>query len=416
MGNSRSDKSEIAPSVPPSPTSVRSGRSSVPTTITYAASDTPLVPPQPHNGSATPQTPTPPAFSMMERLRENRQGDGVEGWPLLAKLMAKKSDFEAFDRFEELNVKNLLYFQVELAKIQRKLETRERADRDSLPDSERSRFCTEANKLVGSDSSQWKAVLDMRKCLDGYNRALLQYSQISSLPEPSRRNMNTLLSWLVSPEACNFNVTGTGSNAWGDMYARQAVGFKKPSLASQFFGLLLSIVTPRPEPPSVQNLVAPRGRRSVDGLSRWIAEEAIPFWAAVKEAWKNRKVKKSQEEEEGNAQTPAVLESVLTVYSEKKDPAEELKDLKLNFIDSYSGSSILGFSTKLTTLFACMLPMVAIGVLYVVENLSRRLGLIAGFTAIFCNGLMMVAEVTRVQVFTATSAFLAVLVVFVQTG
>lgn len=432
MSRSDSDGSVVFSSQPPSPTSVRSRGSSVPTTVTFAASDTQLIPPQQqqqHNvgEDATPQT-SPVGSSRLASIFENRQANDVEGWPLLAKLMTKEPDFEAFDRFEELNVKNLLYYQVELALIKRRLEKWERDDRNNLSDENRSKFYTMANKLVGSDTSQWRNVLKMRECLNGYNNALLQFSQVSALPEPSRRNMKVLVRWLASPDAANFKVAGIGNGAWGDQYASGAAGPKEPGLAHRFFSLLLSIVKPRAETPTQPNLVAPRGQRSVDGLTRWIIEEAIPFWEALKEAvkarWEKKKKDASGEEEKGQGSLPDRVErdveipveySSVVALSEKDDRNADMKALKPGYIQSYSGHSILKLTTKLATLFACMLPMVAIGVLSAVDNLSHRLGLIAAFTAIFCSGLMAVAEVTRVQVFTATSAFLAVLVVFVQS-
>lgn len=408
MAHSDSDGSGVFSSPPPSPTSVRSRG----TTLTFAASDTHLLPGQQQTAGdiTTPRTPLGP--SPLERILENHQGDGVEGWPLLAKLMKETPDFEAFERFEELNIKNLLYYQIELARIKNRLEKRERTDRNCVSTDRRSEFHTMAHKLVNSDTDQWSDVLNLRKCLSGYNNALLQFSQVSALPEPSRRNMNALVRWLVSPEAGNFKVTGLGSDVWGNQYARAAAGAKEPGITRQFFSLLLSIVKPRPETPTQPNLIAPRGRRSVDGLTRWIAEEAIPFWEALKDAVKKRRDKnKSGSAEGGEEKGPS---SVIPDNFPTMVTLDDKKDLKLGYIKSYSGHSILKLTTKLTTLFACMLPMVAIGVLSVVDNLSYRLGLIAAFTAIFCVGLMTVAEVTRVQVFTATSAFLAVLVVFVQ--
>jgi hypothetical protein len=52
-----------------------------------------------------------------------------EGWPLLARLMEKNPEFEGFTRFRELNVKNLLYYQVELDYVSNLLRREELRDR-----------------------------------------------------------------------------------------------------------------------------------------------------------------------------------------------------------------------------------------------------------------------------------------------
>jgi hypothetical protein len=65
---------------------------------------------------------------------------------------------------------------------------------------------------------------------------------------------------------------------------------------------------------------------------------------------------------------------------------------------------LVAFTSKITTLFACMVPMLAILVLSTAHSLSVRLGLIAAFTAVFCGLVTIMTEATRVQVFTASSA------------
>ncbi|KAK4224475.1 putative isoleucyl-tRNA synthetase [Podospora fimiseda] len=370
------------------------------TTFTAAESTAPLV----TNNNTSPQL----AFrSTVQLARDNAQGDAVEGWPLLAKLMTEKPDFEAFPRYPELNIKNLLYYQVELATIMADLERQERADRD-LPENvahlSEHQFHTVADKMVGSETDQWDQVIKLRECLKGYNEALLLYAQVSALPSPSRRNMKELVRWIVAPLAGNFKVKGCGSDVWGNQYERAEA---EPSLPRQFLKLLLSIVKPNTTPVTRPDLVAPRGRKSVDGMTRWIAEEVIPFWYNLTQSNQDKKAKKPDEEKPG-----PYSEHAERVYAQKK----EVKDLKLEYITSYSGLDLLRFTSNLTTLFACMLPMAAIGILSTIETLSHRLALIASFTAVFCAGLMMLTEITRVQVFTATSAFLAVLVVFVQQG
>ncbi|KAK4163998.1 putative isoleucyl-tRNA synthetase, partial [Cladorrhinum sp. PSN259] len=335
----------------------------------------------------------------------------VEGWPLLAKLMTEKPDFEAFPRYSELNIKNLLYYQVELASIKSNLERIEHDDfatsAEEAVDNEHE-FHKWAETLINTQTDQWDEVKKLRRCLKEYNEALLQYGQVSALPSPSRGNMKQLLWWLVSPAAGNFKVAGSGSEVWGNMFEDPGDG---PSPARQFLNLVISIFRTSSTPSTRHDLVAPRGRKSVDGMTRWLAEEAIPFWFNLTAKNKGEEANKSSgRDEEKAAQAEHDERARAQAEANQK---EELRDLKLDYIKSYSGLTILRLTSHFTTLFACMLPMAAIGILSTVEELSHRLALIAGFTAVFCGGLMMLTEITRVQVFTATSAFLAVLVVFV---
>jgi hypothetical protein len=144
-----------SPSSPSSPSSTlsptrRQAASSGLSAITAPASEDALITPQ--TSSATPRTLT--FAPTLEAIRENRQGDTVEGWPLLAKLMANEVDFEAFPRFEELNVKNLLYYQVELASIKIRLERREKSDRNASSGiGDEADFHKYAHKLVGYSTS-----------------------------------------------------------------------------------------------------------------------------------------------------------------------------------------------------------------------------------------------------------------------
>jgi len=109
------------------------------------------------------------------------QGDGkegIDGWPLLAELMAVTPSFEAFSRFQKLNVKNLLYYQVELKKLERDLEEREGGDmRNPEQNSLKKGYLPcEIHKtpevMINPKCPQWVRVEKLRKCLREYSRYL----------------------------------------------------------------------------------------------------------------------------------------------------------------------------------------------------------------------------------------------------
>lgn len=62
------------------------------------------------------------------------------------------------------------------------------------------------------------------------------------------------------------------------------------------------------------------------------------------------------------------------------------------------------------------LPVTSIVVLYVVQSMPKRLGLITIFTAAFSFALAVMATAKRSEIIAATASFAAVQVVFVETN
>jgi len=99
----------------------------------------------------------------------------VPGWPQLARLMAEVPDLEAFSRFRELNMKNLLYYQVELADLERKLDRVEHRDWMNRT-SEEGEYAKRAYKLIECQDlkdgkhEQWQLVLRIRERLSQYSK------------------------------------------------------------------------------------------------------------------------------------------------------------------------------------------------------------------------------------------------------
>ena len=77
--------------------------------------------------------------------------------------------------------------------------------------------------------------------------------------------------------------------------------------------------------------------------------------------------------------------------------------------DSY----ILRLTSFLATALACLLPVASIVVLYYVEAMKVKLGLVACFTFALAMALAVFTTVRRSEVFATTAAFAAVMVVFI---
>ncbi|MCJ1398042.1 hypothetical protein MMC11_001239 [Xylographa trunciseda] len=82
----------------------------------------------------------------------------------------------------------------------------------------------------------------------------------------------------------------------------------------------------------------------------------------------------------------------------------------------YSQEGLSRIVSLVAMSFSSLLPIAAVTALYCVNSMSARLGMMAGFTVLFtlCFGILTNARST--DVFTATTAFAAVQVVFIGTS
>lgn len=69
------------------------------------------------------------------------------------------------------------------------------------------------------------------------------------------------------------------------------------------------------------------------------------------------------------------------------------------------GSTIYTFTSIVATMLSSLLPIVSIVVLYLVHSTPARLGIIAGFTALFSIAVSLVTSAARVENFAATAAY-----------
>ncbi|KAE8453800.1 hypothetical protein EG329_009312 [Mollisiaceae sp. DMI_Dod_QoI] len=79
-------------------------------------------------------------------------------------------------------------------------------------------------------------------------------------------------------------------------------------------------------------------------------------------------------------------------------------------ITLYEDGRLHRFLNILVTVLACLLPLSSIILLYFISSMNARLGVLAGFTALFALCLALVTGAKRVEVFAATSAFFCLFV------
>jgi hypothetical protein len=151
------------------------------------------------------------------------------------------------------------------------------------------------------------------------------------------------------------------------------------------------------------NLVVPRPGRKVDGLTKWVANEFVPFWQCFLDSTIYRNKGRNSDEEKGRKRSSGstTTETVCSEIEPNRSLGSEQKTL-----NTYSEDRMLRFTSAVATVIACLLPTVAIAVLAKLHTTADLLGVIAVFTAIFAMGLMLLTDAgtSRVEIFTATAA------------
>jgi len=280
----------------------------------------------------------------------------IEGYPKLACHMGTYPECAIYRRFGSLNSQNLLYFQAELMHLERKLRRLEAADLASAegnPSNYSKDWYWLNNSVFEENSEQLGTVRAIRGKLKEYNDALIQQSIISRLADPNPHNLRSLQNWLERPNMGNFALIGKDRDTWG---------------ASD-------------EPLSHNmDLLAIKSDVANDAFSTWFSQKFIHWFHHM--LW--HRIKKADNAESG--------------------------------IVSYEDKSLQNFTSRITTIIASLLPILAIVVLYCVDTMNARLGLTALFTVVFAACLSFFTNSTRGDIFIAASTFAAVQVVFISTN
>ncbi len=357
----------------------------------------------------------------------------VPGWPALAKSIANKPAFEAFPSFTDLNVKSLLYYQAQLILLREKLHKEEcndyfNGDVKQHHYSENMELLIRcANRPGEVPPGQWKLIEDIRTVLAQYSKpqcelqhkmnianvailqdaALIQFSQISAFPSADSSNVKCLRN-CARKAYDGRGLKGAVSKIWGPLGTEHD---KVPSFWGLLFGLLVGFFKSQEEeqasvPKEFQeHLIVPRGVKKRDGLTLWVEQSFIPLfhfvwtkcgrptWTSLWQLFQCQlcscKLPRCREKRGSNA-------SNLSPGSNDNGNGK---------FTAYSESWILRVTSILTTIVACILPVVAIVILSKVHTMGMILGLIALFNIVFAFGLAMISsDSSRTDIFTATAA------------
>ncbi|KAK8134226.1 hypothetical protein PG984_006238 [Apiospora sp. TS-2023a] len=290
------------------------------------------------------------------------------GYSLLAEFISKSPENAIFPRFGLLNAVNLLRLQAELVDLEQQLNdvwsldcTASVANDHNNRDAEDRRLYgldfwhMRKCKEEGRDSIQLDLLEDIGTKLDQYNRALQQVLTIENAVRPQRSDHRFLEQWLLNK---NF-LRGYESDTWStkDQNPDEFIAISRPPdrITSMLSGRLLD----------VYDLMFGGGRESPDLPNRLVLNLAV-----------------------------------------------RLQTID-NHARAYNPRTISRVGSAAVAALSSLLPTLAILVLYYVQDMAKRLGLVILFTTLFAAALAVFTDAKKVEIFSATAAFAAVEVVYI---
>ncbi|KAH6614803.1 hypothetical protein C7974DRAFT_417018 [Boeremia exigua] len=353
--------------------------------------------------SSLPRSTAQSSVSTLPRsLSEPYQPKDRHGWPRLADIMAEVPSFAAFPRFRDLNMRNLLFFKVQLDILREDIL---KMEDEQLIDMER--YDTIVRGDNPEDQRYQHMLLELRELLKSYNDTLLQHSQVSALPNPEPHNMRSLRKWIGSDKDLEV-LTRTGiDTTWGEPE-------EENSLRSHVRSVLTALFQAKPSTEFGKDLVVTHPEGKTDGLTKWIVYNLMPLYWRLRDAPRAKNPSKPPIELElrnleAQQQDPEALQD-----REKPNAPRQRRDPET--LETVSEATAFRFTSALSTVIASLTPIIAIAVLSQLSGTRDLLLCITGFAVIFAILLIFLTQGTssRTEIFAATAAFSAVLVVFIS--
>jgi len=209
--------------------------------------------------------------------------------------------------------------------------------------------------------------------------------------------MRTLRTWLKSRTGGAHKIYDRyGPDlTWGDLSKKEPA---KP-LWTQCWEVFWALVLAKAPPPSDGKLVVTQPNVKIDNLTKWVGYHLVPLWWEIKEIWAgNRKINPSNSDIEKPETSPHGPQSAV--------PTAESRPKTFDTLESISEHTALRFTSGLTTVMACLMPVVAIAALTQVSGTRDLLLCITGFAVIFAILLIFLTQGTasRTDIFAATAA------------
>lgn len=322
---------------------------------------------------------------------------GKAGFPALAQRIALSPDYESFifRKFDRLSARNLLHLEGKLAYLEYKLDQAD--DKAALPsadnESRRSIRAWEALEENAADPSRpehvhMKLAEQVQETLKEYRKlcfistkpsnnlpaeteeALLRQNQVAALEAPKSRTFDVALNLFHNDT----------SDKFGHPKRR------KPLLAGLSEGRLGE--------GNRRDLVAVRRPTGKDPLSQFLQNH----WMF--------KVRSSQ------STSGFPVSSCVYLSNQERPKTTRVTDDTEHIEENH----VAWVAAGINTVIAAILLLGAIVVLRLSKEENTQLGLIAMFTVLFAASVGILTNARRAEIFAATAAYAAVLVVFVSSS
>ncbi|KAI0206579.1 hypothetical protein F4808DRAFT_454500 [Astrocystis sublimbata] len=282
------------------------------------------------------------------------------GYTRLAEYMGQHSQLAIFRRFGTLTNASLLYLQAEITELEHELKYVQaqdcQSDDDVRKEYERSwyRLSRSASLEEGSEErEQYELIMKLRELIAQYHQALYFHGKALELPSPHVKIFGDLREWIVRPTMGFIHIVSKDWRTWEQ--CDDLITFEKSTM-DRFTSLL----------------------------------------------------------------TYTIVDIYHSLIGRHIHRARKSTILPLNYRDhrhtvTYSHKSISRFTQAFTVLIASTLPIAAIVVLYSVHDMVTRIGIIAASTGLFSTSMSLLTMASLQEIFAATAAYAAVLVVFLGT-
>jgi hypothetical protein len=107
----------------------------------------------------------------------------LHGWPEVAKFIAEKPDFEAFESFKDLNIKSLLCYQAELVDFRSQLHQTEWKDHRRGRFENAQELGQRMDYLLETRNSEDKNARKQMDLMTRVRKVLKEYSKFITTPE-----------------------------------------------------------------------------------------------------------------------------------------------------------------------------------------------------------------------------------------
>jgi hypothetical protein len=168
-----------------------------------------------------------------------------DGYGKVAELMSTHDEFAVLRRFRNLNMRNLLYLQAEIAHLEEELD--ELAERGSVDPALRYHgrdWWSLANDDNESSQEHWQKVLHLREKLDLYNDAVLKQARLAQLDGPSRHELRFLRAWMERPRMGNFPLLGLDRRTWDEEHEDDLLALRAQPVSGVFSTWVVETLVP----------------------------------------------------------------------------------------------------------------------------------------------------------------------------